>query len=304
MNMKLINKVIDSYTKTLDETDAARLAFFQGLWEEMQRWSTGPVAAVNHYEFPSQEKLVDAWNNDESVFSYNPCNLSKERLVAIFDALCTKVTEAEILKEEDAAELKNIEAASLLAPELLAQAAKNPEAFSQEFASALANANVSDAAGHIAILVMMLALRVEFEPIAHKLMEQFPKGDDCHHNPLRCPVCGSAPALAKVGGESSPTDGRGKSLYCQQCGCVWDFERIRCARCGTRNQGHLHYFNIEGDDGHRIATCDECGNYIRTVFLEESLMPFSYEVEEVVTARLDAVARDPRFQAAHAGDES
>ena len=46
----------------------------------------------------------------------------------------------------------------------------------------------------------------------------------------------------------------------------------------------------------RIATCDECGNYIRTVFVEESLRPFSYEVEEVVTARLDAIARDPRFQ--------
>ena len=75
-----------------------------------------------------------------------------------------------------------------------------------------------------------------------------------------------------------------------------EFDRIRCPRCGTRNQGNLHYFNIEGDEGHRIGTCDECGSYIRTRFAGEGdNAPYSPEVEDVVMARLDAVAMDPSF---------
>ena len=31
----------------------------------------------------------------------------------------------------------------------------------------------------------------------------------------------------------------------------------------------MGYFNIEGDEGHRIGTCDECGSYIRTRFAGE-----------------------------------
>ena len=68
---------------------------------------------------------------------------------------------------------------------------------------------------------------------------------------------------------------------------------MRCARCGTRNQAHLHFFNIEGDDAHRIATCDECGGYMRTLYSDDALAPCSYEVEDVVMARLDAIANDP-----------
>ena len=67
-------------------------------------------------------------------------------------------------------------------------------------------------------------------------------------------------------------------------------------RCSTRNQGNLHYFNIEGDEGHRIGTCDECGSYIRTRFAGEGdNAPYSPEVEDVVMARLDAVAMAPSF---------
>lgn len=69
---------------------------------------------------------------------------------------------------------------------------------------------------------------------------------------------------------------------------------MRCARCGTQNQGHLHFFNVEGDDAHRIATCDECGGYVRTVYQEDGpmaqLYPFSYEIEDVVMAKLDLIA--------------
>lgn len=51
----------------------------------------------------------------------------------------------------------------------------------------------------------------------------------------------------------------------------------------------MGYFNIEGDEGHRIGTCDECGSYIRTRFAGEGdNAPYSPEVEDVV-------AMDPSF---------
>lgn len=77
--------------------------------------------------------------------------------------------------------------------------------------------------------------------------------------------------MAHVGQAGTKTKGRGRALWCAQCGCVWDIERVRCARCGTQNQGHLHFFNVEGDDDHRIATCDECGGYVRTVYQEDGM---------------------------------
>ena len=114
--------------------------------------------------------------------------------------------------------------------------------------------------------------------------------------PLACPVCGSAPALAHVGGETS-TAGRGRRLACLQCGTSWEFERVRCARCGTTAQTSLHFYHVEGDDAHRLATCDECGGYLRTLYAADALAPVAYEVEDVVMARLDAIARDPSLAA-------
>lgn len=296
MNLKLIHRVIDSYNKTLDEADKARLAFFEGLWEEMDRWSTGPLTAAKHYQVPSDQEILEAWNNDQSILSIAPAKLQKDRFRTICSALRDYVVQAQVLSKEDTAALSVMDFLQIIPDEALEQAGKNPELFLEQTLERTQGLLENKALVSPVVLITMLSLRVELEGIAHIVKDSFPTGDECHHNPLRCPVCGSEPALAKVGGVDSPTDGRGRTLYCQQCGTVWDFERIRCARCGTRNQGHLHYFNVEGDDGHRIATCDECGRYIRSVFLEESLMPFSYEVEEVVTARLDAIAHDPRFQ--------
>lgn len=297
MNMKLIERVIASYNATLDENDQARLAFFRGLWETMDVWSGGPVAAGAKYECPESDRIAEAWHGDEAVFSFAPVQLNKDRLVAICDALRRYWVSSDVLPEEGAQALESVVFSQVLDDDILGQLAKQPEAALDEIAQRIVAAGCEEGIARMGAMLVMLALRVEFEPVAARIAENFPKGDDIHHHPLQCPVCGGAPAIAKVGGES-PTDGRGRSLYCQQCGTEWDFERVRCARCGTRNQQHLHYFNIEGDDGHRIATCDECGSYIRTVFLEEALMPFSYEVEEVVMARLDAIAHDPRFHKA------
>ena len=144
-------------------------------------------------------------------------------------------------------------------------------------------------------LFASLALRWQLEGPAEAVARARKKAKVFYDHQMHCPACGGDAALARVG-EGGSGDGRNKTLWCAQCGTSWEFDRIRCPRCGTRNQGNLHYFNIEGDEGHRIGTCDECGSYIRTRFAGEGdNAPYSPEVEDVVMARLDAVAMDPSF---------
>lgn len=297
MNMKLIDKVVASYGAELSEGDRERLAFFQGLWRDMERWASSPTAAVKRYAMPSDETLEVAWEEERPVFAVASPKLSRDRVCAVCASLRAYVCESGVLSDEDARAFADVDFPSLIFREDVAVAGRDPETFLDQLLSRANDAQVPEGIARLVVLVAMMALRVDFEPIAREIGRKLPKLELETRHPLRCPVCGSAPALARVGGADSPSDGRGRSLYCQQCGNDWAFERVRCARCGTRNQGHLHFFNVEGDDAHRIALCDECGGYIRTVYVEEALKPFSYEVEEVVTARLDAIARDPRFQA-------
>ena len=73
--------------------------------------------------------------------------------------------------------------------------------------------------------------------------------------------------------------------------------RAAAVRCGVRSAVASGISSacvaLAGDDDHRIATCDECGGYVRTVYQEDGpmaqLYPFSYEVEDVVMAKLDLI---------------
>ncbi len=295
MNFKLIDRVIAAYESDLSEADMKRLRFFYGLWKDMDRWSNGPATAEKHYTVPSAEKLEEAWKADRPVFSCAPPKIQKTRFAAICYSLRNYVCNEGGLSEEDAKALHEVDFNLLVKEEDMELAASDPEAFVGVLLSNAYEQEIPSAAAHMLALVGMMALRVDLELVAQAVAKEQRKISKMNHNPLSCPVCGGMPALAKVGGDS-PTDGRGRVLYCQQCGTKWAFERIRCARCGSRNPQHLHYYNIEGDDAHRIHKCDECNGYIRTVFVEDALRPFSYEVEEVVTAKLDAIARDPKFQ--------
>lgn len=115
---------------------------------------------------------------------------------------------------------------------------------------------------------------------------------------LACPVCGYRETLSWVG-EFTAHHGNERVKYCPLCATQWAFERIRCGRCGTKNQGHLHYTNEEHDNSHRILICDECHSYERVVFQEHLQSPaFSIEVEDVVMAPLDALAQSVLSQRA------
>lgn len=140
---------------------------------------------------------------------------------------------------------------------------------------------------HIATLTLYTFL----ESPSKAIMDNIGYNNVIDTHPLLCPVCGSEPMLASVGAKTSSA-GRGRLLYCLDCGASWEFDRIRCAHCGTHDQTKLHYVSIEGDDDHRLGFCDECGGFMRTTFMDSSLFPISPLVEDVVMAPLSAIGAE------------
>ena len=170
----------------------------------------------------------------------------------------------------------------------VARAGSDPAAYVESFGELLRDDGMDEDPARVGALAASLALRALLGGPAAQVGSALRKAGAAEPHPMRCPVCGGAATVARVG-DVQAVQGRGKS-----CGAASAAPRGIssgfAARCGTQNQAHLHYFNVEGDDAHRIATCDECGGYVRTVYQEDVLARFSFEVEDVVMARLDLIA--------------
>ena len=286
MNLKAIDAAIAAYRTNLDESDVSRLAFFRELWGVQ-------AEAASHvdlgYEVPDADSLKTWARHGEPVLSHAPVKIEAAALAGAMERL------AEVLAARGGFAASTSEALSrtswerMVAASDLALAGCNPAAYVESFVELLEDDGMDEDAARIGSMAAALALRAFLEgPATAVERARREAGADEPHS-VRCPVCGGEAAVAQVSGAPAG-QGRAKRLWCAQCGCAWEFERVRCVRCGTQNQSRLHYFNLEGDEAHRLATCDECGGYTRTVYEEDALAPFSFEVEDVVMAKLDLVA--------------
>lgn len=290
MNLKSIDAAIAAYGQTADGGAVGRLAFFRKLWEveKMGEELSSP------YEPPSPERLEQLHEAGRPVFSEAPVAVDPVALCTMLDRMCACAKAEGAFSPGAAAALGRLEWNEVATARSLPRPGEDPAAYREALAVILADGGMDQGQLAIALPLAALALRSLIARAASAVAEALSRAEIHGLHALRCPACGGQAAVARVGGAGSH-QGRTKTLWCGQCGGIWEFERVRCARCGTQNQGHLHYFNIEGDEAHRLATCDECGAYVRTVYAEDALGPFSFEVEDVVMARLDAIAREPSF---------
>ena len=102
-----------------------------------------------------------------------------------------------------------------------------------------------------------------------------------------CPICGSPPGLATLGGE----DGH-RVLCCGLCGWSWRFARLACPRCACADQAKLERLSVDGEDARWIEACRECHGYLKTIDRRRLSDPAGGValVEEVATLSLDLVA--------------
>ncbi len=292
LDLKQADFAIEAYRGKLSDSEFERLLFFRSLWKVQSECASDYADAVT-FSMPAADELKACSEAARPVLAASPAVISEDALVDTAARLAAAMALFDQFDESSRDALSRVRWDRIVAASDVAQAGSDPVAYVESVEGLLADDGLSEGAARLGASAMSLALRALLNPTADAI--QATRLDEKVDQPytIGCPVCGSPAAVARVG-SGGKTKGRSRTLWCAQCGCVWDFERVRCARCGTQNQGHLHFFNVEGDDDHRIATCDECGGYVRTSYEEDSpaasLYPFSFEVEDVVMARLDLIA--------------
>lgn len=287
MNLKRIDAAIAAYKTKSEDADAARLAFFREVWGVQD--SVAAEAAALSYEAPAAEDLLAWYAASEPVLAHAPVSIDPETLADAIERTAACLLDSGGFPATVQEAFARTKWDRMVAASDVARAGSDPAAYVESFGELLRDDGMDEDPARVGALAASLALRALLGGPAAQVGSALRKAGAAEPHPMRCPVCGGAATVARVG-DVQAVQGRGKELWCGQCGTAWDFERVRCARCGTQNQAHLHYFNVEGDDAHRIATCDECGGYVRTVYQEDVLAPFSFEVEDVVMARLDLIA--------------
>ncbi|WP_294362408.1 formate dehydrogenase accessory protein FdhE [uncultured Senegalimassilia sp.] len=293
MDLNQIDMAMKAYVSKLPESEQERLRFFRTLWGVQAEVQKEHAAKVEH-AVPDAGMLKECSNAEQPVLRAYPADIPADVLADAAQRLAGAMAAFEQFDRASRDTLAGVRWGRLVPASDMSLAGSDPAAYVEAFVGLLQDDGLGEDAARMGGAVVSLALRALLEPAAQAVQAARVAGDADQPYPVHCPVCGCEASVAHVGQAGTKTKGRGRALWCAQCGCVWDIERVRCARCGTRNQGHLHFFNVEGDDDHRIATCDECGGYVRTVYEEDGpmaqLYPFSYEVEDVVMAKLDLIA--------------
>lgn len=292
LNLKLADFSISEYSKSIDEADVLRLQFFRKLWGVMEDAATEFGSKVS-FSVPSKDVLAECSQSGKPVFSVAPANIPSDVMAETFSRLTLAMTDDNTFDEGTIDALKRVKWDRIVAASNTKMAVQDPSSYVESLIGLLQDDGMDERSAQVAASAASLGLRALLNPAAVSIQKARLDQEVDQPYPMHCPVCGCAPAVARVGG-GGKTDGRSRTLWCPQCGCTWDFERVRCARCGTKNQKYLHFFNVEGDDSHRIATCDKCGGYIRTTFEDQDpmaqLRPFVPEVEDVIMTRLDLIA--------------
>ncbi len=297
MNEKLINAAMQSYSEEASKSDALRLRFFKGIWK-IQQTKAEFVAATSGYEPPSSEEAEKLYWGHTPILSHYPVSIDATELKGTLELIAQHFIEFAGLEEQVVKELSQYDWDAFADKVDRELAGSDPSVFINDLLETIDTYDVdSDLPATVFAMIPSLALRAFLQEPASAIMQSLDleEAQASHERPLLCPACGSKPTLSLVG-ESDIMRGRGRTLYCGMCGTEWVFERIRCARCGSKDQTKLHYFHIEGDDAHRLQSCQECGDYIRVIYQDSTKHPICMEVEDVVMARLDMVAHDERFR--------
>jgi FdhE protein len=103
-----------------------------------------------------------------------------------------------------------------------------------------------------------------------------------------CPTCGSWPLLGEYRGLEQT-----RFLRCGLCAVEWEFPRLLCPYCGTRDHHVLGYFHVEGEEmRHRASTCDACRGYVKMISTLTALTGPQLLVAELATMHLDLAAAE------------
>lgn len=294
MNIKRIAFTAKTYLQSADEGTRGRIALFQPVWQAQADACEAAARALDTagWQTPDAADLERWYWAGAPFLAQAPVAVDGAALAQAARRIAEALTGTGALDAGVAAALAACDWDALVAATPLATAGTDPAAYLDGSCAAAVDTCGEERAA-TALLVLSLALRTQLDAAAQRMTEAVRPRIDAdreHVKPRTCPVCGGEATLAHVG-PTETNKANGRTLWCSQCGATWEYDRVRCVRCGTHDQEKLHYKSIDGDDTHRLHTCDACHGYVRSHFtLDSNLLPFAPEVEDAVMANLDAVA--------------
>ncbi|MBE0417941.1 MAG: formate dehydrogenase accessory protein FdhE [Coriobacteriia bacterium] len=285
MNIDLVSRAADAYLQTAESPDAARLRFLEGLWDIQYS-----VESVNRpYTAPESDVARDAIVSGQPLFFASPPEVPIAEYVDTVSRIAHYASEMAGLPAEQASALRDADFAAAIDGERLATAVHSASMFAADVTKQM-GAEPDGALTPATVAFVLISALVPFlTGPSRAAMESLGEFDGRAWPAGRCPICGEAAALGRMG-ESTQLQGAERTLWCGLCHGEWGYERIRCVRCGTRSPGRLRYNHVEGDAAHRVHLCEECHGYAKFVFTDDLDKPLSMVVEDAMTTTLDAVA--------------
>lgn len=290
MNIHDVNRAADAYLETAEGPSAARLRFLKSIWQAQSEIE----GSAPGYVVPDAEAAHEALATGQPLFLVSEPVVPADSYRDAVRRIVGCIVNAEILSPEQTQALRDEKIGAAIASALtdgsVTSATHDIEAFVDHIANVLAVDEPDASLSRATLAFVLVSALVPFltgpSAAAISALGNFTWSVWGSGN---CPVCGSASALGRMT-ESNALQGSARHLWCSQCHAEWDFERIRCARCGTRTAHDLHYTHEEHDPAHRLHLCDHCHGYLKVTFEDELRQPLSMVVEEAASVTLDAIA--------------
>lgn len=284
MKIDVVKQVADAYLATAEGSAAGRLRFLTGLWEIQAEIEDAERA----YEAPREDDAREALLAGKPLFTLGAPEIPLEAYTAAVARIAAYTADNAGLDASQADALRAADFAAAITPELLAVAVSAPQHFVDEVITAL-GADEDALAPATAAFVLVSALVPFLTGPAAAALAAAGTVDRTVWSAGTCPVCGAHAAMGRVG-ESTSLQGADRTLWCGLCHTEWEYDRLRCVRCGTRVPESLRYSHVEEDPAHRLHLCSECHGYAKFVWLNDLDKRVAMVVEEAVTAPLDAIA--------------
>ena len=278
-------KAIQHYAS--ERPDLARqLAFFEKLWEAQDEF----VERAAAYEPAPEDEISRALMSHRTMFSLVTPEIPLEAFQEAVRAISDVMAEAG-LPEAQTTALAEVDLGDAISADALADALAGFDVFVQAVTTAVADERLTET---LVAFILSEAMTPFLRDPAKAAVKAAGKFDWLMWDSGLCPACGT-PASSGVIRDEGELQGGRRWLECPLCRTRWEYARVRCARCGSRDQKQLEYLFDEQDPGHRVHTCQVCHGYTPVVVERELKFLAIPVVEEVMLVPLEAVAAERGF---------
>lgn len=177
------------------------------------------AAKVEHV-VPDAGALKECSNAEQPVLRAYPAGIPADALADAAERLAGAMTVFEQFDQATLDALAGVRWDRLVAASDMKLAGNDPSAYVEGFAGLLQDDGLGEDAARMGAAVVLLALRALLEPAAQAVQAARVAGDADQPYSVHCPVCGCEASVAHVGQAGTKTKGRGRALWCAQCGCV------------------------------------------------------------------------------------